>query len=319
MNYIEEDEIDLRELFKTIWDSKTFIIITTTIITLLAGIYAFTKTPIYEVNALIEIGNYKLDSSSGSSSNNVLLNNPQELVQKLKIIFIDEFKNVKNKKSQIVSISVPKKSKVMVEVKAEGISNKLAIQEINKLLKSVQVEDQKILNDVKNRRELKIKNINEKIHIIKNEEMDFVNDKILLQKKRVINFKKQLKEINNNIKKTNTKNPALSALLIMQQRDMSSSIYDMETNILDLKNQKYSIMAAEISKLVEERHLIQSMLLPYNYKNSQIIGKILINDYPSKPKKKLIVIVAFITGLILSIFLVFFLNFIRSMKEENSN
>ena len=52
----EEDEIDLRELFKTIWNSKKLIIAVTTIITLLAGVYAFTKTPIYEVKSNVQIG-----------------------------------------------------------------------------------------------------------------------------------------------------------------------------------------------------------------------------------------------------------------------
>jgi len=58
------------------------------------------------------------------------------------------------------------------------------------------------------------------------------------------------------------------------------------------------------------------MLLPYNYKNTEIIGEIITKDHPVKPKKKLIVIVAFITGLMLAVFLAFFLEFIRSSREE---
>lgn len=57
-------------------------------------------------------------------------------------------------------------------------------------------------------------------------------------------------------------------------------------------------------------------MLPHNYKNTEVVGKIIINDSAIKPKKKLIVIVAFITGLILSIFLVFLIEFIRGFKEE---
>jgi len=315
-NYIEEDEIDLRELFKTIWDSKVLIITLTTIITLLAGVYAFTKTPIYEAKALIEIGNYKLDNNN-NNNNKVLLSNPTELSQKLNVIFIDTFKNIKDKDSAIVSISVPKKSKSMLAVKSEGISNELAIKEISTLLLSIQKKDQQILDDVKFRRELEIKNINSKIDNIKNEEVNFINDKITLQKKRLDNYKKQLVAINRNINKTNNKNPALSALLIMQQRDLSSSIFNIDTNILELNKQKTTLVTTKINSLIEKRNLIKSMLFSYNYKNSQVIGTILTNDYASKPKKKLIVVVAFITGFILSIFLVFFLSFIRSMKEEN--
>jgi uncharacterized protein involved in exopolysaccharide biosynthesis len=45
---------------------------------------------------------------------------------------------------------------------------------------------------------------------------------------------------------------------------------------------------------------------------TQIIWNITISDNPIKPKKKLIIIVAFITGLMLLIFL----EFIQSIKEE---
>ncbi len=39
--YYEEDEIDLRELFNTITRNRKFIIIFTTVVTLIALIYAF--------------------------------------------------------------------------------------------------------------------------------------------------------------------------------------------------------------------------------------------------------------------------------------
>lgn len=53
-----EDEIDLRELFQTIWNSKKFIVIFTFLITLLAIIYVSVKnpTPIYQGKVFVEIG-----------------------------------------------------------------------------------------------------------------------------------------------------------------------------------------------------------------------------------------------------------------------
>lgn len=53
-NYYQEDEIDLKELFKILWAKKILIISLTFAITLVAGIYAFNKTPIYEATALVE-------------------------------------------------------------------------------------------------------------------------------------------------------------------------------------------------------------------------------------------------------------------------
>jgi len=55
--------------------------------------------------------------------------------------------------------------------------------------------------------------------------------------------------------------------------------------------------------------------LVYNFNNSLIIGDINASKNPIKPKKKLIVAVAFIAGFILSIFLVFIMNAFR--KEDS--
>jgi len=59
--YIQEDEIDLRELWKIIISQKKLIIIFTSIITIGAIIYAYTKNPqpIYSGNMMIEIGEVK--------------------------------------------------------------------------------------------------------------------------------------------------------------------------------------------------------------------------------------------------------------------
>ena len=60
-------------------------------------------------------------------------------------------------------------------------------------------------------------------------------------------------------------------------------------------------------------------ILPVNIKETKLLGKIILNDYAIKPKKKLIVVVAFVTGLILSIFLVFFMEFIKGFREEEKS
>ena len=58
---LNEDEIDLRELFKTIWDKRFFIIIFTFIITLISFIYVLLKNliPVYEGKIYFEMGEMK--------------------------------------------------------------------------------------------------------------------------------------------------------------------------------------------------------------------------------------------------------------------
>ncbi len=316
--YLKEDEIDLRELFIKIWAKKIFIVSFTFIVTILAAAYTLTKTPIYEGKVLIEIGNYKLDNSNNNNSNNnsnILIDNANALVQKLNILFIDMKKNVKNKEVEITNISVPKKQDSFIEITANGINNDLIKKDILGIVKYISTSHKSILEDVKNRRELQINNINRKINNIKNNEIKLLEERVSLQNQTIEDLKSQLKIIDENLKKIEKINPTLAALKLMEKRDISNFILKISEDLMETKNKKDILNTTILSQLEEERNLIQSLLLPHNYKNTQIVGKILINDYAIKPKKTLIVIVSFITGLILAIFLVFLIDFIRGFKE----
>ena len=60
-DYLQEDEIHLKEIFKLLINSKKLIIIITLVITILGAIYSFQKAPVYKSTALIEIGSYDQD------------------------------------------------------------------------------------------------------------------------------------------------------------------------------------------------------------------------------------------------------------------
>ncbi len=174
---------------------------------------------------------------------------------------------------------------------------------------------QKILDDVKNRRELEISNIDTKIDNIKNKEIRLLSKKINIQQANLDNYKQQLNTIGKNIKDIENTNPALTALKLMEKRDLSSFILELNLQLMDMRNKKDELETTSINQLLEKKQLVESMMLPHNYKNSEVIGRVITNDYPIKPKKKLIVVVAFIAGFILSIFLVFIMNAFR--KEDD--
>ena len=166
--YIQEDEIDLRELFKIIWDKKNFIILFTLAITVLATVYAYIKTPIYEAKALLEIGEYKKNPVDDAVA----------LEKKLSTIFIDMEKNLKDKTSEISNISVVKGLKNFLEIKSESTSNEEAKNEILKVLTFVQNEHEKILDDVKKQKEMELRNIDLQISDIKSKSVDLIDKKI---------------------------------------------------------------------------------------------------------------------------------------------
>lgn len=261
-HYIEEDEIDLRELWQTLVKRKKLIVLMTATITIASIIWALTKTPMYEARALIEIGNYTI-LHNNNNNNKSILDNASQLTKKLNILFIDMNKNIKNKEASIESIQVPKGSNDFIEIKSLSTSNDLASKEIQKVIEYIQTKHLKTLT--------------------------------ILKKERDQNYK-----------------------TISQQ---------LEKNIASVENfNKHNISAIEMIELLRvkekidamtiEKNNIKNLLASHNYKNTQIVGKIITNDYPVKPKKRLIVTVAFVTGLILSVFLVFFLEFLSKNEEE---
>ena len=144
--YLQEDEIDLRELFKTIWARRFFVIAFTLVVTVLAAVYAYTKTPIYEAKALVEIGEYKQNNPiSGTGITKTSIDDAAILEKKLTTLFVDMEKNLKDKTSEITSITLAKGLKNFLEIKSEAISNEEAKNEILKVLSLVQGEHEKIL------------------------------------------------------------------------------------------------------------------------------------------------------------------------------
>lgn len=305
--YLQEDEIDLKELFKTIWAKKIFIVIFTLVVTILAGFYAYIKTPIYEAKALLEIGEYKKNPVDDAVA----------LEKKLSTIFIDMEKNLKYKTSEISNISVVKGLKNFLEIKSESTSNEEAKNEILKVLTFAQNEHEKILDDVKKQKEMELRNIDLQISDIKSKSVDLIDKKIENNIKNLKSLEEQLKQIDENLKKIDTLNPSLAALKLMEKRDITNSINTITIQNFELESKKDELLTTTLYKLEESKKIIELSLLPHDYKNTQIVGEIMTNDFPAKPKKSLIVAVAFVTGFILSIFLVFVIQFIQGTKKES--
>ncbi|MCT7505100.1 Wzz/FepE/Etk N-terminal domain-containing protein [Aliarcobacter cryaerophilus] len=313
--YLQEDEIDLRELFKTILDKKVFIVIFTLVITILAAIYAYNKTPIYEAKALIEIGEYKVINVTDKSTSKVFIDDVANLEKKLTTLYVDMFKNIEDKTSEITNINVSKGLKNFLEIKSEAISNEEAKNEITKVLSSLQTEHEKIINDIKNQKELELKAIQTQIFDIKTKSVSLIDVEIEGIKKLLDKLNEQLQTIDDSLKKN--ENLSLITLKLMEKKDISDSINNLISQKFELESKKDELLTTSLYKLEDQKRTIELLLLPHNYKNTQIVGEIMTNDFPAKPKKSLIVAVAFVTGFILSIFLVFVIQFIQGTKKES--
>lgn len=104
-----EDEIDLRELWRTIVSQKLFIILFTSVVTIAAGVYAYTKnpTPIYSGDMMIEIGVVKSDN--------------------IGLAYLDNVHNLKNilEKKYDVTVAVPKSTNNLLVISSSSENKEL--------------------------------------------------------------------------------------------------------------------------------------------------------------------------------------------------
>ena len=313
--YVEE-EIDLRELFSNLANKKVFIFVFTFAVTLLAIIYVNIKTPIYEAKALVEIGSYKIEKTANTIEE-ISLADTTELLKKVTTIFIDLEKNNKDKEYLITSITLSKGTKNFIEITSEAKTNELAEKGIKKVVDYIQKEYSETLNDAKNKNQSEIKNITQSISNIENEKIVNLDKKIELHKQNIINLEEQMTFVMQTLKNLNNLDSSIAALKLMEKRDISNEMIINKSSLYDLLEAKESIINIDLNKLIERKKVIETLLLPHNIKNTQIVEKILTNDEPAKPKKSLIIVLAFVTGFILSIFLVFFMSFISNLKKED--
>jgi LPS O-antigen subunit length determinant protein (WzzB/FepE family) len=331
-----EDEIDLKELFNTIWQKKLFIVLFTFVITLCAGIYAYTKTPIYEVKSIMEIGFIEKQ----------LVEEQSILEQKLNIIFSVNDKNINNdpEKGIVSSISPVKTVKNFIEIKTEAISNEIAIAKSREILEYTQklyepkiglykTNTQNELFNTKRDIELlktqEIKTIENEINFLKNERMKKLNDQISFY---TSNLEKYNKEINSLYKSNSSEQDKVNSMIVsVQLVNYQNLILNAQNQISDLGLQvqqiikdtipkleikKDNINNVQIKSLEEKITNIEFKITEQNLSNTRLVGDYITSEYPAKPKKSLIIAVAFVTGFILSIFTVFFMQFVSSVRKK---
>lgn len=115
--YITEDEIDLRELLKTIWESRKFIFIFTVVITILSVIYVSFKNPvpIYQGKTYVEIGQIQ-----SQKFGQIPLDTTSDLAQILKLEFDVDANVIKNTTS-ILEIICQNEDKNVIKHNLEKI------------------------------------------------------------------------------------------------------------------------------------------------------------------------------------------------------
>lgn len=217
-------------------------------------------------------------------------------------------------------------------------NNKRLIQEIETKEKS----------DLKRKIELlvtqEIKKIDELI-FQKNRMIESLNEKIKFTSMKLDEYNNQIYKL---YKSARSKSDTMAMIASIQMVNYQNLILNAQEKLEDYKLKIENIKNLEIVDLNRKKENISTdKLKDLNYKlnitlnekikdlefkietlqfqkensikNTSLIGDYIISKNPIKPKKSLIVTVAFVTGFILSIFLVFFMQFIKGFKEEEVN
>ena len=278
---IQNDVIDLKELWAVVAKRKKLIYAITILVTLLAIVYAYMfAKPVYQVQAMVEIG--KIDAGTKDEST---LDDIIDLKQKLEYLY-----GTKSKKQRsypkVKSISVAKKSKSIFSIAVEGRSNEEAITLIDTIIKKVET-------DYANKVNTYIETQKELISLTQSD----IND----TRENLENIQQSLKDYNQKIMSLSTQDAALAGIYTIQISQNQERAQALQSRISALKAKEYD-MKLSVS--------------PLRIKPTHIVGEVEVLERPIKPKKALIVIVSFITALMFSIFLAFFLSFLSGLRDE---
>ena len=287
----QDDEIDLFELGKKVWRYKKFIFLFTGIVSLLAVVYVFMATPWYKATATIETGHYTNDNNE----ENLVANSP-DIIQKLTVKYIDLLKGVQGLDYQVQKISMVKDSKKFFDIEVIAKTNDIALKQINKMVEDLANEHQKVINGYVELKKIQLANIDSQINFLKNNKM--------VEKQQQIEYLKSMqiprldKQITNK-DKTNTQDKLIEATLKDIQAERGISTND---KLLSLEKELLTLQTEELIKLFDQKSHIEFMLKPYNYQNTHIVSNVIISNKPVKPKRIIIVVIAFLSSLMLSTF-----------------
>ena len=297
----QEDEINLKGFVDILVESRLLVIITTTIFVVISGVYAYTQTPVYEATALVKIGSYKTKKNQVVEIESVA--NLVKILQTKHLVIENTNKNKIDPK--IVSILAPKKTSGFIEFKAEAVSNELAVSELSRVVSDLINRHSMVIKDHRSEITVELDHLKSKIKSIESQEKSLLQNRI---NESIISLKSLIKDkahVEKGIDQIEETNPVLALVKYADKQILSTEIFKIHSELGQLRENKIKLTTDILYKKFEDKKVMELLLMPYNIKNTQIIGGITTYDYPIRPMSKLIMVVGSIAGFLFSIFVVF--------------
>ena len=290
------DEIDLVDLFMIVWKRKILIAaITVLAVFAAAGISMFIPE-IYEISAIID---------PAKDSEGKPVEKPQAIRANIingafNAAIAESLKLDQNEIPEFIA-DIPEETDLLI-LSTENSDPKQGIDVLNELL--IQIE-----TDIQQKMEIQIQDIMRSIKQAQverdlfDEQTEIIKNKIAETKLTVAQWEKQ-----RNKALAGPKSEAIEVLLYSNEiQDRQAFLNLLQEKLLEYTNQKnWSIQG--INKLEIELA---------NIKATNIKKKPTSSQGPVKPNKMLIIALAFVIGLMSSLFLAFVLEFINKVREQN--
>ncbi len=299
-DFIEEDEIDLKELFLIIWKNKFNILIFSFVITSLAIIYTLSKPNIYKSSIVLAPQTEQKNASGGLSSlasiagislGGTSSKDPSVMIA---TILSDYSFNEYMVKKYNLTKKLSKQENLVFALGFNGIYN-LFNSDKKEVNLNTNMED-KIFATINFLKGVLSVSVDKKSSMITLSST--LNDRFLA--KELVDI--YLNEVINRIK-----------LKDMKDIDNQIKYYNKElstTYDVSLKEQ----LSKSLSALMQKR--VFSQANDYYLVSKVVDSRVSYIKEKFGPKRGLIVVVAFVTSIILGIFGIFFIEFIRDSKEK---
>ena len=322
-----EDEIDLVQLWSVIWNKRKLIGIIFGSAVVISVIVSLLMTKVYKSSAVI----IPISSSSSSSSGLLAMassflpfsvGKTGESSKIMAVLYSRTLRVMVIKKLNLIPLLIKKNNKKHKLLKAQAILKKMTLISTNKQLGTITIAvfyknpviAQKIASVY----------VSELRHILNKKAFTVSKMNMLFLKNEVSKTKRNINVVMTQVYRMQKK---YGLIIPSTLAGGGGSVKDIMTyySIFQRGGVKFSALLVRLKTLRAKYAILEKLYQQSRYdslKNNlyvQIIDSTIVPLKPAKPNKRLIVAVSAVSSLFLSIFLVFFLEFIKNAKEKMKN
>jgi len=299
-----EGEIELIDFLNIIWKRKWLIILSTLFLVIAAGVISFLLPQKWEIDALIQPSKFLVKTEEGQFEENVIVD-PYQIAEQINEASYDnviasELNLDIREFPKLKAEDLPDTNLVRVSIKEKDVEKaKLILLSLFNILKTE--PDEKVNVEMK-RIEEEIKANKNKLNIIKQRRKEIEKEMSDIRKR----IEALEKEQSLSLKKENRSESESLAMLLYSNEIQQSLVYHNTLNeLLSSKKIEEENLNQEIENLNERKGRLDY---------AQLIKEPTSSLFPVSPKKKLIILITGILGLLIFTMLAFFLEYLEKHK-----